>query len=415
MSGHQSLLWHMGILAKAYAAEAVVEALRAEGRHATAAWLVVDTDAQDVSSLFLPALDDAGRRCVVERSLTPRGDANGPTGFMPPMRIDPRSLPPGVRAPSAEIESRFAEIAWALSRAAEAPTLAAQMTRALVDLLGQGWPMPRIVFSSALARTTLFRALVARLQADPGGAVLAHNAAARATPEAELRELAVESGRVELPLWRVVTQNGVAVRQRVYAGEDLDQATLAPRALLLTMLMRSAGCELFIHGLGGERYDQAMERWWRAWNPWDQPLRKGPPLAPSVMATADVFPSLEGLPPPTEVVAREARQKARRARDNPRLVGDVDAAEAKEMLLAEIARLPRHDPARRLAFLSLRTLVDAHRVRHADALQGLLHEAATAGVTSGLDPAARRDLSCVLYASASLAELRRRVHQAVSG
>jgi hypothetical protein len=416
MSGHQSLLWHAGILTKAYAAEALVDALRARGMPASAAWLVVDTDAQDPSSLLVPTLDSAGRRGVVHQALAPRPATIGPTGFAAAMQAQAGPFPAGLRPATGEIEACVSRIVHELARAQGQPSLAAQMTQALIRLLGEAWPEPHVIFSSALSRTTLFRLLVSRLQAEPRAAALAHNAAARATPEAELRELDLSDGRVELPLWRIDTHSGSAVRRRVYADEDLTSATLAPRALLLTMLLRSAGCECFIHGVGGERYDQAMERWLHAWKPWGESLHEGPmPLAPAMIATADLYPALEGLPPPTSVARREARQRARRARDNPRLVEDDEAAAAKDELLREIAALPRHDPGRRQAFLGLRSLVESHRLRHAQTLERLAQEAPSAAEESALDPAARRDVPCVFYACEVLGELRSRVRAEVLG
>jgi hypothetical protein len=55
---------------------------------------------------------------------------------------------------------------------------------------------------------------------------------------------------------------------------------LAPRALLMTAYLRSAVCDLFIHGKGGWLYDRITEEWWREWT--------GQELAPMAVVSADV-------------------------------------------------------------------------------------------------------------------------------
>jgi hypothetical protein len=56
--------------------------------------------------------------------------------------------------------------------------------------------------------------------------------------------------------------------------------TLAPRALLLTALMRADCSDLFIHGTGGAIYDQLTEQWIKTW--------LGRTLAPMTVVSADL-------------------------------------------------------------------------------------------------------------------------------
>ena len=58
----------------------------------------------------------------------------------------------------------------------------------------------------------------------------------------------------------------VLVNHRAPSGPvAMPEGELMPRALLLTLLLRSFACDLFVHGLGGEIYDPAMEAWVAPW------------------------------------------------------------------------------------------------------------------------------------------------------
>ncbi|MCH2146536.1 MAG: hypothetical protein MK073_01795, partial [Phycisphaerales bacterium] len=70
----------------------------------------------------------------------------------------------------------------------------------------------------------------------------AYNRAAFNYPEAEIAML----GSREFPIWD--TPNG-----------------MYPKALLLTALARIGFADLFVHGLGGARYDVVMEEWMSNW------------------------------------------------------------------------------------------------------------------------------------------------------
>jgi hypothetical protein len=70
--------------------------------------------------------------------------------------------------------------------------------------------------------------------------------------------LKVSAEQIELPLWRVV--NGVRVPVVWNRGENaLAAGLVCPRGAITTMLLRGYCSDLFIHGLGGARYDRFVD------------------------------------------------------------------------------------------------------------------------------------------------------------
>jgi hypothetical protein len=103
--------------------------------------------------------------------------------------------------------------------------------------------------------------------------------------------------------------------------------SLAPRALLLTGMMRLGACDLFVHGTGGAIYDPATEAWLSAW--------LGATLAPTVMVTADLLlPFDEASITPAEVA--RATWRAHHARHDPALVGRDDLVPRKHAMVEAI-------------------------------------------------------------------------------
>jgi hypothetical protein len=140
---------------------------------------------------------------------------------------------------------------------------------------------------------------------------------------------------------------------------------LRPRALAMTALVRAALADLFIHGLGGERYDRVTDQWLADWAHaphWT--------LAPTAAASADARPDLgldvADLPDPIH-----ARWLAHHARHNPALLGDTQAARTKSDIVDLIRTLKQEgkDPAP--AFAELQSFLRQHRDRHARRLAEL--------------------------------------------
>ncbi len=392
MSGHQPTLWHAGILAKLLAA---CELARAADAHA--AWIVPDMDEADPTTARLPQgrgdrLQERGVRVLT-------GDPPGPG-------VPAGALPPREPAPA---DADLRGLADALAAFRSEPSLAMQAGRAVVRLACErfGLPEPTVLSASELCRTGAWTRFVEAIEADPRACVEAYNAAARAHPDAEVRALTVEKGRVELPLWRV--RPGLA-RLPVFSDhlDAIPRDELRPRALAMTAVVRAALADLFIHGLGGERYDRVTEAWLAGWT--------GAPawrLCPTGVATADARPDL-GVDPDALPDPARARWLAHHARHAPALLGDDDAARAKADLLARIQTLKSEglDPA--AAFAELQALLRTVRDRHADRLAALDAEAdRAAGFRALRDLAADRTWPWPTLPAASLDDLHAQIRRAI--
>ena len=154
-------------------------------------------------------------------------------------------------------------------------------------------------------------------------------------PEAGIAPLIVERERVELPVWACRWNRP---RRRVFAdladssplwtfddGEPVDRVAydLAPKALLLTAIMRSRVCDLFIHGSGGagpNGYDRVTEPWWARW--------RGETLAPMALATADVRLGFDAPVADRDDVARAVWYRHHLPHNVDRILGEPDPRKA---------------------------------------------------------------------------------------
>lgn len=340
MAGHQAEIWHPGILAKWFAMHAQVRVLRARGLQATPAWIVVDQDAGAPWKIKFPTRRDGELRAALWDAGADAGfdqDSEVPTGMRPPLK------PAAADFTSSPVAPELERLRQLLSETASAPNLAAQMTRVLERCLADWTPPATIIRATDLSRTSLMGGLVKWMGAEPTACVLAYNAAAITEPAADVRPLLIDerTQRVELPLWRV--RPGQA-RARVFAHElaSIDPAELAPRALFMTALVRMGACDQFIHGLGGEKYEQVTDRWLASWLATEKP-------APVVVASATCFiPGLAGsAAPPTPQDIDHAVWLASSARNNPALINDQAAADQKAALVQAVRAAP--DPVSRLA------------------------------------------------------------------
>lgn len=94
----------------------------------------------------------------------------------------------------------------------------------------------------------------------------------------------IRGEEIELPLWEIVGSSRRAVR--VPHGR-IPSVThpVAPRGSIVTLLLRGLCCELFIHGLGGGKYDHFVNALAEAY--WGAPL----PSFVVASATEHLFPS----------------------------------------------------------------------------------------------------------------------------
>ncbi|TVS07956.1 MAG: hypothetical protein EA423_02725 [Phycisphaerales bacterium] len=405
MSGHQCAIYHPGILAKKLAARVF-----AGGGGAAHAWLWVDQDDNDPTRIDLPtrSLDGRLQRTAWRLDAGPI-PAGTPTGSRPALkRVErPDFEAVGVRKGAVETIARAIE-----ARAGEA-SLARQFAGAGDDLfassVGEREPGGVSVFAASLHETEAFAELFERMLDDPVACVRAYNEAASAHPEAEIRPLIAneKSGRFELPLWRVRPGEP---RMPVFAGQakDIGRDQLSPRALLMTGLVRMLGCDLFIHGTGGGKYDRVTEAWFGSW--------LGVELAPAVVVSATLRLELGGGEVPTEAEVAEARQRAHKAKHDPSVVGDTASAERKAELLREIERCKEAGEDPSPLFREMHALLEEYRNRYAEAIAALESEAdRLAAAIDGASVATARDWAFALYEPRQIEALRAEIDRAYAG
>lgn len=394
MSGHQSQFWHPGILAKLFALRAAADAA-----DAAAAWIVVDHDENDPFSIRVPVSGADGRLAVA--ALGPELAGPGSPACRLPAWSPPKAwpLPSGALPASTGISPGLESIRAALAAHARSPHAAAQVTEAAFDLATPFAARPIVITATALSRTALFADLVAQMRRDPARCIDAHNRAVQQFPRERVAPLTTDGASLELPLWSIGPQPG-SPRRKVSIA-DLDSTPiehLAPRALLLTGLMRLAGCDLFIHGLGGERYDRITERWFADW--------LGRSLAPTTMVTATVRLRMPGNWPAEGDITRAA-WKVHRARHDPGLLGEPGLAEAKLALLSRINAAPRKSRERATLFVQLHDLLHESEHAHADEIAALDRDARSLRSRSAEAAIANdRTWAFPLYEPAQLASLR---------
>ncbi len=354
MAGHQLDLWHPGILAKLVAAHAF-----AKSNDAGVAWLWVDQDGTDPTTLRVPTRD---------------GDAIGVREWnLAPGVLVPPGTPPCARPPiepasfegtphPATRDGATEAIHRALAAHVREQSLARQFAAATLDLLDGLVARPLGLFESSLHDTDLFKELVASMREDPRTVAEAYNGACEAFADAGIRPLAIREKAIELPLWRVRDSEP---RMPVYSTQldEIPPEQLGPRALLMTAIVRLAGCDLFIHGTGGASYDRITARWIRDW--------LGEDLAPKVVvsATRTLEVSSEALPTEDEIAG--ALAKAHSAKHDPAIVGDHETAARKSELLAKIERAKQAGEKPSQLFREMQDLLSAYRERSADAIRAL--------------------------------------------
>ncbi|MBL8991371.1 MAG: hypothetical protein JNJ48_07305 [Phycisphaerae bacterium] len=366
LSGHQAAVWHAGIAAKWFALHHSCARFNTAG-----AWLVVDQDPEDFTAVRFPLLlaGTVGQgvwRCAPDTVAT-RLRADEPPALIGP--FSPMALPPAARGADAAVLAGLEALQGALRLHSTATTAAEQVARAVSALLRPHCPEPPLIMATTLGRTAMFGAMLDDMRRDPAACVRAYNAAVAGAPGAHLRPLTADEprGRYELPLWRLTP--GLA-RRRVYSPDlaSVPAGELAPRALLMTALLRRGVCDLFIHGLGGagsdgaSGYDAAAEAWVRAW--------LGVELAPAVLATGTLLADLGRTPRTDRREADRAAWLAHRARHDPAVVGDGASAERKRALVAEIAR-QRDRRLRRERYDELQRLLAQVRERHSGQVAAL--------------------------------------------
>jgi len=401
VTGHQAQFWHAGILAKYDAADALARVTGGE-----AAWLVVDQDEASFDTVDYPARDENGRLIRATLRLTP-APAPGLSAASCPAFSPRPDLAGSVTAALDSVGEGLRRIIAALRAHQDQPNAARQVGEAIGDLLGEILPRRRTIYATDLVRTDLFARLLEKMRTNPQAMAQAYNEAAAARPGSGIAPLRIQGLRIELPLWRI--EPGRA-RTRVWSDDPAlgNTSTLAPRALLMTGMMRLAGRQLFIHGAGGERYDPVTEAWFEAW--------LGERLAPTAMISADLPLPLDGPAVTAQDVAR-AKWLAHRARHDPGFLGDQEKAARKREMVTEVRAASGSDRTAALdAYRRMHTWLRAYRLERKADLARLDAEAAVlAQRQADSTVATDRTWAFALHERASLEGLRDEIALALGG
>jgi hypothetical protein len=361
-TGHQSTLWHPGILAKYLVADAVAESLGI-----ATANLVVDQHVGEFGEIDVPVRDAGGRLAERTYQMT---DARPevPMGLHP--AFAPRAVPPDLSPALESVKHGLQAIRDAIARHQRSRNAACQMSQALADLMRE-WVRPMVdVTATQLIATSLGRALLARMIDDPRAASESYNGAVAAVPEGGIGPLDVRDDSIELPVWKI-DASGRRVRGfdhdvRRWLDDPGKSPTILPRALFMTALVRLGMCDLFVHGKGGATYDRAMEFWVKSW--------LGVEPSPIAMATATLHLPLGQ--PITDQQAAEAIALSRRTWHDPEsLVDHQLPSAAKRELVQAIAAMPRGSRVRRAAYARLHRQLASWRQAQADTVQSQRDEA----------------------------------------
>lgn len=289
-TGHQAWLWHPGILAKHIATR-----IAADRAGASALNVVVDYDPVEAAAISLP-VRRGDRLEIVTRSISGINTEIWP-GYHDP--IDGRAAAAILRAMAKESDGELLVDVEPTAKAWEEATgqTFAEQISSVLSRLARPWAgeIP-LVMASKLPGSPEGGSLVRRMIDDARRCVTAYNRAVALHPRAGIRPLFEGVDEVELPFWtqtrgrrgRLYVDLGDSNRPVAFSDDpeaDLawrngTPACIVPRALSLTAILRSAFCDLFIHGKGGGVYDRITEDWWRAWG--------GSELAPMAVASADV-------------------------------------------------------------------------------------------------------------------------------
>jgi hypothetical protein len=413
-TGHQAAIWHPGILAKDIAVRAIHECLSSDARPTVPLHYVADHDANDVGLVRLPvwSTDDAMLGAVAWR-LRPPADGRS-TRDRPP---GPASAPPSAvlgsirQLPIDGLAERIVAIRAAVDRHVDAPSLAMQFAAATADLARPFTGDIERRSMSSLLQAPIGHALLDRMRSDPDACIDAHDAAIEADRDARgsgrrrprgVARLLRRGESAELPLWRD-TPDG---RRPVLVEERPPIESLRPRALLATALARLAGCDLFVHGVGGGIYDRVMEDWLKRW--------LGPgiadALAPSLVASATLR-----LPLPMQAIdAPITPEDLHRLRNDPDLASVASTTRAT--CLAAIDAAPRRSSERRAAYLALRSAVEEARRRGAAVLSEAERSMDEQRRQAASNAVARdRTWAFPLHATAALERLGDRITQSFAG
>jgi hypothetical protein len=390
VTGHQAEFFHAGVFAKTIAAQ--VSAARVGGQ---AFFLSVDADLPKTTQMTVPQTTSGGVRRV--DVAIPGAEPHVAFEFQPPR---PRDHWAQFFARVGALYEFYGQSLLGVFASgwmtAPGPLLnycdALAAGRAAVEA-SLGLEGVRQLRASQLSTTATFRAFAAHCLLHAGKLAECYNAAQAdyrrrhkiRTPGRPVPALLVSDSAIEIPLWVVrrdeprrrlfVTPRGSALELRtdkasiaVVKRGDLEHADrhaepwpleregweLRPRALTLSAFARLFFADIFIHGIGGAKYDELMEDFARAFF--------GVQPAPATCVTATLhLPLPHSRLGPQHLAA--ARRDSRDVRFNPQrhidgLAPNLVAQRAELVRRSqELARQsPQDHDGRRVTFRELRRM-----------------------------------------------------------
>lgn len=298
VTGHQCEFFHAGVFAKTIAARRLAERVGGD-----ALFVHVDSDTPKSRIVTWPSVD-AG--CVARESVSLPGlDPNIPIELHgPPADADwePvfRALAGAHTGVRDSLLTGYSE-AWMSCRGSLAERFAAGHRATQTAM---GFAPVRDVLMSELAETPEFGAFAARFALDAGRAAEEYNLAQAAyrrrhrvrNPARPVPTLETAEGRTELPFWgyrrdgdrgrhrlgvhdRGAVLTLIADEQPIATVDRTKMARIAaeggtipaggwmirPRALTLSAFCRLLLADVFIHGIGGAKYDEVTDEFIRGW------------------------------------------------------------------------------------------------------------------------------------------------------
>lgn len=352
MTGHQPQLYHPGVWAKVLLLQRF-----AEEHGAAAIDLVVDSDGFDSVACDMPCMRPAVQRCRVHLALG-TGDGHYSGAPVPTREALREFRDAGAEAlgtlPAPALGRHFGAFCDGLDAAAgragnlaELVTMARRSYEAPVGSDYLELPVTEQAKGAAFARFMAHIAVSAESFAEAYNSALARFRSTRGVRSAArpFPDLAVSAGVVELPFWWIAggRRHALSVRRDgrvsllaaglgpvVSAGgaEDLADAlagadaVVAPKALTLTMFERLFVADLFLHGVGGGRYDVVT----------DEVIRRFFGVEPPRLAVASLTVY---LPLGARIVSNEeveaAEHRLNRLEHNPdQFLGEMEFASAVE-------------------------------------------------------------------------------------
>jgi hypothetical protein len=367
-TGHQPELYHPGVWIKDFLLQRL-----AEETGATAFDLVVDSDGFDALTVSAPCMAVGVQRC--RQYLAVGGEDAFYAGAAVPGSTELDDFCAAVDAMLASLSApavrhHFSAFCVQLRGAAEVAdnlaelvTIARRRYEASAGTSYLELPMTHLATSESFLLFVADIALDAERFSASYNAELAEYRAANGTRSAAqpFPDLMVEGGRRELPLWvfldgrrstawvesgargaRLVTAEGDLLAELPGIGDEAVAAlrasgvALAPKALALTLFARLFTCDLFIHGVGGGRYDRVTDGVCRRYYGVEAPS--------FVVASITMYLPL-GAHIVTDDEIATAKGRLNRLEHNPdALLGEVEFDSAREqadaaVLAAEKSRL----------------------------------------------------------------------------